>query len=152
MAARTFLKGLDLATFVVAEESRFVERLDEATVALQSSLPSGARHWGAARKALNLFLRDALYCSDLASHYGLQAVRGWLEVPLDRYVAQGLCQRYPDLAKGLPRWTRIKHLTPEASREYQLVASTAARKERLARVDLDVIFWRAEVLRPDAVP
>ncbi|MCI0462111.1 MAG: hypothetical protein L0Z62_34600 [Gemmataceae bacterium] len=148
-AARSFLKGLDLGSFVVPEQSRFLSRLEEATAALQNGLPAGTRHWGAARKALNLFLRDALYCSDLTAHYGLQAIRCWLEVPLDRYVVRGL-RRYPSLSGELPRWLGIKYLSPSVSGEYQRIASAVAREENVARVDLDVIFWRAEMLRPTA--
>jgi hypothetical protein len=150
-AARFFLKGLDLRTFVETDGAAFLSRLDAATVSLQEGLPAGTRHWGAARKALNLFLRDAVYCWDLADHYGLQAIRGWLEVPLDRYVAAGLLG-YPELSKGLPRWPGIKYLTPEQSREFQQTASVVAGKENLARVDLDVLFWRATALQPTPVP
>jgi hypothetical protein len=148
-AARCFLKVLDLGSFVVSEESDFLSRLDEETTALQAVLPAGTQHWGGARKALNLFLRDALYCSDMASHYRLQAIRTWLEVPLDRYVAQGL-RRYQHLSADLPRWVGIKHLRPQESCQYQRVASAVAREEGVARVDLDVIFWRAEMVQPAA--
>ncbi len=126
-AARSFLKGLDLCSFVVRKESDYLARLNRATESLQKVLPARAQHWGAARKALNLFLRDALYCSDLASHYRLQAIRSWLEVPLDRWVALGL-RRYRNLSAGLPRWPGIKHLTPNASSEYQRVATAVARE------------------------
>src|SRR5262249_39672812 len=139
-AARAFLKCLDLRSFVRPEGSAFLSELDAATVSLQEILPTGARHWGAARKALNLFLRDALYCADLATHYRLEVIRGWLEVPLDRHVALGL-RRYPKLSGGLPRWAGIKHLTQQASGEYQEVACAVAQEEGMARVDLDVIFW-----------
>lgn len=148
-AARSFLKGLDLRSFVVHEESSFLAKLDAATLDLQQSLPEGTRHWGGARKALNHFLRDALYCTDLATYYGLQVSRNWLEVPLDSYADRGL-RRYPHLGCDLPRWLGIKYLTPGASGEYQCVASAVARAEDVARVDLDVIFWRAELLQPVA--
>jgi hypothetical protein len=146
-AARSFLKGIDLGSFVVPAEADFLARLDEMTVCLQKAFPAGTRHWGGARKALNLFLRDAVYCADLASHHRLHAIRGWLEVPLDRYVAQGL-RGYAQLSAGLPRWKGIKYLTQASSGDYQQVASAVAREEGVARVDLDVLFWRAETLRP----
>jgi hypothetical protein len=148
-AARSFLKGLDLRSFVVPEESGFLTNLDGATLSLQQRLPEGTRHWGGARKALNLFLRDALYCTDLAAQFGLQASRNWLEVPLDSYVARGL-RGYPHLSGKLPRWIGIKHLTPATNAEYQAAATAVAREEDVARVDLDVIFWRAELLQPAA--
>lgn len=149
-AARAFLKGLDLASFSVTEPKLFLPRLDEATCALQKALPPEGRTWGGARKALNLFLRDALYCSDLAAHFRLDAVREWLEVPLDSYVAQGL-RGYKPLASNLPRWKGVIHLCPEVSDLYQQVASAVTREELEARVDLDVIFYRAGTLRPVAL-
>jgi hypothetical protein len=146
-AARSFLKTLDLRSFIDTDDAGFLAELNAATVALQRVFPPEARRWGAARKALNLFLRDAVYCWDLSRQYGLQAIRGRLEVPLDRQVALGL-RRYPRLSVRLPRWPGVKYLSPPVSGEYQRVASAVAREERLARVDLDVIFWRAATLRP----
>ncbi len=147
-AARRFLKGLDLGSFVVDDESSFLAKLDAATYGLQKRLPEKAQHWGGARKALNLFLRDALYCSDLADYFKLKLIRNWLEIPLDSYTVRGL-RRYRQLEHELPRWTGIKRLTPGASEKYQRAASEMANEKKVARVDLDVIFWRAELLQPN---
>jgi hypothetical protein len=147
--ARLFLKGLELSSFALSQESRFLDRLDAATDTLQRAFPPRCSALGTTRKALNPFLRDVVYYVDVASHYRLEAIRGWLEVPLDSYVARGL-RRYPDLSDGLPSWRAIKFLTPQTSEKYQRVASLVARKEGLARVDLDVIFWRADSVRPTA--
>ena len=59
-AARHFLKAIDLFEFSVTSEQKFKSVLDDHTNHLTLSFPEGARHWGAARKALNLFLRDVL--------------------------------------------------------------------------------------------
>jgi hypothetical protein len=147
--ARSFLKGLDLGSFVETNAHAFLSRLDKATLSLLKALPVGAQNWGAARIALNLFLRDALYCADVAAQYRLQSIRGFLEIPLDRQADLGL-RRYPNLSEGLPRWKGIKHLSAKVSNQYQQVASKVAEVECLARVDLDVIFWRALTLQPAA--
>jgi hypothetical protein len=46
-------------------------------------LPAGAKNWGAARKALNLVLRDILYNQYLQREYGFNRIGKWLELPLD---------------------------------------------------------------------
>lgn len=49
-----------MSSFVVRSQPQFLAKLDAETCRLQTVLPAGTRHWGSARKALNLFLRDAL--------------------------------------------------------------------------------------------
>ena len=125
--------------FVTPDETGFLTYLDTTTTRLQEALPAGTRHWGAARKALNIFLRDLLYNSYLAPLYGLVPLRLWLEVPLDKDVAKGL----GEAGVSLPRWLGIKHLSPAMSALYQSAASAVAAERGLARVDLDVFFYRA---------
>lgn len=86
---REYFKRLDLRTFSVSDERDFMQRLDAASDALRERFPKGARNWGAARKALNLFLRDAFYGTFLSKHYHLEKIEPWLEIPLDQYVAAG---------------------------------------------------------------
>jgi hypothetical protein len=43
-------------------------------------------NWGAARKALNLFLRDCLYNKYLSEKYDLGNLEAWMEMPLDSVV------------------------------------------------------------------
>jgi hypothetical protein len=76
-----------------------------ATFAMRADERHHTRTWGAARKALNLFLRDVQYSWDLSSYFGLHTIFSFLEVPLDRYVAQGLCG-YSEFSHGLPRCAR----------------------------------------------
>ena len=59
--ARDFLKELDVGSFRVKDPRLFRSRLNVATRRLRERLPRRARHWGSARKALNIFLRDVLY-------------------------------------------------------------------------------------------
>src|SRR5438067_10654261 len=119
-AAREFLKQLDLAAFRGGSRERFEARLNVATRRLERRLPRGARNWGAARKALNIFLRDVLYNHYLRSRHALDRLEEWLEVPLDRDVAVAL--RGESEGAALPRWKTIKRLTPDVSRRYQSVA------------------------------
>ena len=62
-AAQKYLAAVSLSRFLVQGEASFLGALDGAEEELRLSLPQGAQHWGAARKALNLFLRDR--CHDL---------------------------------------------------------------------------------------
>lgn len=142
-AARRFLKKLRLNRFSVNSRRKFREVLDSHTVALQKSLPTGARHWGSARKALNLFLRDALYNRYLSRHYGLNRVERWLEVPLDSFVATGIRKALP--LDALPRWKGVKTLKPNLSDRYQAAARRVARAEGTPPVHLDLKWWRRKV-------
>src|SRR5439155_23108516 len=49
VAARDFLRRLDLSPFGSMDEAAFSGCLDEATERLRRSLPRAARHWGLAR-------------------------------------------------------------------------------------------------------
>jgi len=139
-AARRFLRAIDLFRFSVNTECEFKSILDEHTNDLMVTFPKGARHWGTARKALNLYLRDVLYNRYLSRHFGFRKVEKWLEVPLDSYVAKAIRKGFG--IKDLPPWKGIKYLTPESSQAYQEAARRLASKGGFARVHLDVLFWR----------
>lgn len=141
-AARAFLVQLDPTWFVVPERRQFEVRLNAKTDGLRNRLPKGARNWGAARKALNLFLRGVLYHTYLAKAYGMARVRQWLEVPLDSYLAKGLAD--DESGVELPRWPGIKHLQPAQSALYQRAAASIARRRGVARIDLDLWYWRGD--------
>jgi len=138
--ARAVAEEIDLAEFGRANATRFKTLLDESTHCTITRFPTAAKNWGAARKAMNLFLRDALYNHELAAQYGLLKLRHWLELPLDKDAATGLKGEPEGVL--LPKWDRIKNLTADLSREYQAVATEVAFRKRVARVDLDVFFWR----------
>ncbi len=137
--AQRYLATMRLRRFSTSKAADFRSRLDEETLQLQRALPSGARFCGVARKALNLFLRDAAYNAFLRAHFGLAAADDWYEVPPDAVVAKGL-QRY-DRDHRLPAWRGVKHLTPAASAKYQRLAGTVACEEGIARVHLDTFLW-----------
>jgi len=139
-AARRFLKAIDLFKFSVTTEQQFKAVLDAHTDRLKFSFPKGARHWGAARKALNLFLRDVLYNRYLSRHFAFQQIEKWLEVPLDSYAAKAIRKNYG--IKNLPPWKGVKYVTPEASQAYQDAATRLASSSAFARVHLDVLYWR----------
>ena len=89
-AAREYLASLDLTKFRVASEKEFRSVLNRATNRLQNQLPRSAKHWGAARKFLNIFLRNVVYNRYLRKYYRLSHLEPWLELPLDSHVAKGL--------------------------------------------------------------
>jgi len=138
-SARQFLAALDLTTFSAAERALFEGRLDQCTANLVEALPEGARHWGSARKALNLFLREALYNRYLCQAFHLDALEPWLEVPLDSVVAHGLKALSP--RGSLPQWTGLKGLTKDRSDPFQLRAQQIADDWGVARVHLDAYLW-----------
>ena len=141
-SARESLRRLDLCLFKVETPQAFMVLLDKETQNLQEALPRAARHWGAARKALNIFLRDALYNVYLSHEYGLGRLEPWLEVPLDGQVARAL-NREPDGGK-LPRWKTIKDLDPAVSKAYQDFAMAVSQRRAVSRVHLDLMYWRRE--------
>ena len=144
--AREYLANLDLTMLEDIDESRFCSWLDNETEELRRRFPEGAQNWGAARKALNVFLENAFYDRFLSKEYGLDRLEGTLEIPLDKQVAAGLKK---DREKNritcpLPNWDRIKTLTPEVSKRFQDCASEIARAKRTSRIFLDLEYWRRE--------
>jgi len=140
-AARAFLSGLDLNVLGETEPEQYPNLLDEWTEQLRARLPAGARNWGTARKALNVFMVQAFMNKYLDKEYGLNKFGDVLETPLDNKAANKLRKR----AGGgkLPRWNGIINLREDGSQQYQEFASTVARQERISRACLDIILWRA---------
>jgi hypothetical protein len=144
-AAREFLSELPLSYFPTGGEREFSLHLDEQTDRLLRRLPKNAQNWGAARKALNLFLRDALYNQYLASEFNLHAIEPWLEIPLDRAVARGLRGLWKkEGGEELPDWPGLKKLTPSISSRFQSFANNAVKNRGYARVHLDIYLWLEE--------
>lgn len=137
-AAHSYLEQLDLRVFSTGSATGFRRALDGKTDSLARRLPE--RRWGIARKCLNIFLRDAAYNRFLCRAYNLDRIEPWLEVPLDRQVAEGLKR---EAGRGfLPRWRAIKTLDPEVSRRYQDFAARVAKGKGIHRVHLDLLYWR----------
>ena len=138
-AGREFLSSLDLTQFQGLSETGFRTQLESTTLSLRTAMPKKTRSWGMARKMLNIFLRDALYSSQLSNAYELHKIELFLELPLDA-VTSGYLRT--SAGRGvLPRWLGVKHLVEGVSREYQEQASKAASELEIARVHLDAYWW-----------
>jgi len=137
--AQRFLSELDLRAFAVNDEKSFLAVLDVTTAELQRRLPVESQHWGAARKALNLFLRDICYNRFLSQEYSLAVLEPWMEIPLDSLVAAALKRH---VGRGrLPAWPGLKGLTPPVSLRFQAAARDWADTEGISRVHLDMRIW-----------
>jgi hypothetical protein len=141
-AARSFLAVIDLSVLSRVSPADFPATLDRLTDDFVRALPEGARFWGAARKFLNIFLRDVFYTRQLCEAFPLHQLEDLLEVPLDSHVAIGL--RSEPEGAILPRWRTIIGLQQSVSAQFQEVASAVARRRGFARVHLDLLYWRSE--------
>jgi hypothetical protein len=138
-----FLKEeVDLAGISKQDPRRYTQILDELTERFRRNLPKGAKHWGVARKCLNLFFRDALYNFYLRKEYDLAKFEKYLEIPLDSYVGTALRRECEGV--HLPRWRTVKGLTRQDSAKFQAVAAEVAKRHCTQRVHLDVVYWRGE--------
>jgi hypothetical protein len=138
-AARRYVGRLDLSGFGTADGAEFRKVLDDQTEALRCTFPEPARHWGIARKVLNIFLRDSFYSTYLCDEFGLGQGEFLFEIPLDRLVSDEL---HKAVRSGtLPKWPGVRGVTPELNDTYQAAASNVASSRRLARVHLDALWW-----------
>ncbi len=141
--ARKYLGSLDLKRFRKRSQGGFIQELEMATRELMKALPKGYRHWGSARKFINIFLRGCCYNKYLSAYNKLEKIEPWLEVPLDSHVAKGLKLH---TSRGiLPRWKGVIHLCKDESDKFQFFAANLANCDGVNRVDLDVKFWRREL-------
>jgi hypothetical protein len=138
--ARKYFKTLDLSK-IPTKKVRFDSWLKRRTEKLRCKFPSGARKFGTARKALNLFLRSATYNVVLNGAYRLDRLLPVLEVPLDSYVANHLKTRVTSLPDT---WVGLKFVSRNKHGEYQNAAGSLAKSWGVHRVDLDVFFYREE--------
>jgi hypothetical protein len=138
-ASQQFLSKLSLARVPKSSEHRFRCWLDRQTDALLDKLPIDGRPWGAARKAINLFLRDVLYNQYLTRRFAFGQIERWLEIPLDSAVARGLKAHAGPGA--LPHWPGLKHLDGTVSEEFQTFACAHAHTLGIERVHLDMYLW-----------
>lgn len=139
-AARKFCTELPLHKFNVKSQKQFDKTLDESTNNLLKKFPEKARNnWGAARKTLNLFLREVLYNTYLSKQFNSKVIY-FLEIPLDGYVARNILAH--PRGKNLAKWKSIKSLKKDMSDEYQKIANQIASDLSVPRIHLDLIFWR----------
>ena len=116
-AAQEHLAAVELPAFCVRNEDAFLAALNAETERLRKALPPGAQNWGAARKALNLFLRDICYNRFLCERHDLGECEDWMEIPLDGLVATALKRR---AGRGkLPRWPGLSELTADVSSSFR---------------------------------
>lgn len=141
--AREFLSQLDLKEFEeIFSEEQFDKRLGENTKKLMGQFPEGAKkNFGAARKALNIFLEHAFYNRFLSEKYNLHKLESFLELPLDNNNAKILRKRAGK--NKLPRFRGIKYLESETHEKYQEYAKKLAKSEGIPRIYLDLKFWRS---------
>ncbi len=137
---RQFLKELRLGQLRGKDRDQFGRWLDLQTRQLTAGMPARCRSWGRARKALNIFLRNALYNRYLSNGYSLSAVEQYLEVPLDSYVGNALGAEPEE--SDLPKWSSVNGLTAQMSGEFQAVACRVAVRKRIAPVHLDLYYFR----------
>ncbi|MBK8087819.1 MAG: hypothetical protein IPK31_07665 [Chitinophagaceae bacterium] len=144
-----FEKEVNLEHFIksLVDETQYRGFLDGHTSHILSLFPDTAQSWGAARKGLNLFLREVVYSKFFSTRFSLPGnfddfnlLVKFMEVPLDKEVAHGLII---DSIGHLPKWINIKHLTPALSEIYQSQAFIIAKQENVARVNLDLKYWRS---------
>jgi hypothetical protein len=138
-AAQKVLKSIHLSELPRSSRDDFVKWLDDQTALILDAMPIKNEPWGAARKAINLFLRDTLYNRYLCERFKIHEVEEWLEIPLDSAVAKGLKRKAGH--GGLPVWPRLKHLRKGVSEIYQDYAAIIAKEHGVARVHLDIIYW-----------
>lgn len=147
-AARAHFREFDLASMRAESERDYRERLERATRGVMAALPDDARHWGSARKFLNIFLRSSFYNRYLCDAFELAGIEPWMEVPLDSHVGTGL--RLQPGGDALPPWKTVIGLTPNTSRKYQDFALAVAKRQKTHRVHLDLLFFRGAHTRPKA--
>lgn len=141
-AARDALFSIQLARLGISDERVFRSRLNQLTEGLRRALPVGRRHWGLARKIVNIYLRNAFYNHYLRKTYHLDRSELLLEVPVDSAVAKGL--RRSAATNELPRWPGLRSLKPAQHEEYQKYAIELAMLKKMSRVHLDALLWVQE--------
>jgi len=141
-AARKFLARLRLDQFT---PENFDERRDTETEALRRALPRRARHWGLARKVLNIFLRDACYNRFLFAHFRLSQIEELLETPLDGNAHDGLREFSKATAKNrLPKWPRLRGEKQDYDKHRaRAIEFARERCKGFAPIHADLLLWRA---------
>lgn len=143
--ARGYLSSSDfLKELKEISSKEFCSFLDKHTEKLMKQFPIGAQNnWGAARKAINVFLESAFYDRFLTKEYRLDRLEIYLELPLDSNVTKCLMKHFGKTI--LPRWNGIKKLKRKDSNLYQEYAEKLAKKKGYkARIYLDLECWRSE--------
>jgi len=142
--AQKHLGAIDLNVFRVSDETSFLRVLNDETENLRCALPPEAQRWGAARKALNLFLRDICYNRFLCERHDLSRTEEWMEIPLDSLIAASLKREAKKEGVQLPRWKGLIGLLRDDSSKFQAFAKQLASGQGISRVHLDMRLWTKE--------
>ena len=144
--ARMYLQNLSLNQFSTFSESQFRDVINERTLELQSQFPTEARSWGAARKAINIFLGEVYYHRILCAEFKFESIASFLEIPLDNLVANALRNEAFLRNENLPSWPKIKCLDLAKSDMFQNFAKKVAQQkgEGWNRIHLDLVFWERQ--------
>ncbi|MFA5839856.1 MAG: hypothetical protein WC890_04275 [Candidatus Margulisiibacteriota bacterium] len=140
-ATRSYLYEIDLNDFNKTTELAFINILDKHTENILARFPTpknGKKSWGAARKAINLFLEEASYNRFLWKEYHMENFISFLEVPVDKIVAGKINK---GIEIELPTFISIKEFDSEKNRQYQKAASAIAKSKGVYRVYLDLEYW-----------
>ena len=137
-SARAALTTARLDGFRVRSRADFQHQLNRLTRHVRRALPPPAAKWGTARKATNIFLRNALYNTNLADEYGLHRLEPWLELPLGSYTVRGLRAE----ESGLPKMARLFARGLVAVRRLPRGSIQGRPASGRARVHLDMLWWR----------
>jgi len=142
--AHNFLIEVNLNKFRDIENATdYLKILNNLTDELSKKFPDRAKgNWGAARKALNVFMEEVFYNKFLNAEYGFNRLGPFLEVPIDSYVIKNLKK---EAVNKTPTWRGIKNLTPNDNMKWQEIASEVAEKRRILRIYLDIEYWRSWV-------
>ncbi|MFC1568300.1 hypothetical protein ACFL37_01220 [Candidatus Margulisiibacteriota bacterium] len=143
-AAQHYLMAVDLSyVSKISSQKDYLKWLNRMTNELKEQFPSKARgNWGAARKAINVFLEEAFYNKYLNAEYGIDKIGAFLELPVDSYVISNMKNEFGS-TKRMPKWTSIRCLKEEDNEVYQRLALEVADREGILRVFLDLKWWRS---------
>jgi hypothetical protein len=165
--ARDFLTTrIDLNELKNKQITDYRNWLDKKTKELMNWFPDGAKDdWGAARKAINLFMIGAYFNRILFEKYKLDRFKNVLETPLDGRAAKRLreygkkkgvawmCKLCSEDARKSCKKQRLRcgdsafpgivNLKEYQSRGYQEVATEFAREVGLPLAEIDIVLWGA---------
>ena len=135
------INNLSFEDIASLDKTGFQTFLDNKTTELSRELPkpdNGRPNWGAARKVLNIFLRQCAMNKDINSFFELNRIEGYLEVPLDNHIVEKIDENAD--TSFAPNF-KIRDLTKKVSDEIQKKASDIATEKEVNRYELDVLFW-----------
>ena len=143
--ARCFMGELDLAEAGAAGAEGYPAYLDDCTAKLMAYFPDKAReNYGAARKALNIYLFACTRDHVARSRYSLDRIEPALELPIDKDAITYLkCKTQCEASRSALRgFDSIKGLCRKKHATIQAIASEVAEGKGVLRCELDFCAWR----------